>query len=95
MILGVIMLAGVSLTARLAGMEAHDRELMNCMLTYSLLVSLSITSWFNMVTTRYVSDMLYEESWIRSCLLFTEAVLLCLWQEPFFTEFFFGFQECP
>lgn len=61
MILGVIMLAGVSLTARLAGMEAHDRELMNCMLTYSLLVSLSITSWFNMVTTRYVSDMLYEE----------------------------------
>ena len=32
MILGVIMLAGVSLTARLAGMEAHDRELMNCML---------------------------------------------------------------
>ena len=42
MILGVIMLAGVSLTARLAGMEAHDRELMNCMLTYSLLVSLSI-----------------------------------------------------
>lgn len=61
MILGVIMLAGVSLTARLAGMSAHDRELMNCMLTYSLLVSLSVTSWFNMVTTRYVSDMLYEE----------------------------------
>lgn len=61
MILGVIMLAGVSLTARLAGMPAHDRELMNCMLTYSLLVSLSVTSWFNMITTRYTSDMLYEE----------------------------------
>lgn len=61
MILGVIMLTGVSLTARLAGMSAHDRELMNCMLTYSLLVSLSVTSWFNMVTTRYISDMLYEE----------------------------------
>lgn len=61
MLLGVIMLAGISLTARLAGMGAHERELMNCMLTYSLLVSLSITSWFNMVTTRYVSDALYEE----------------------------------
>lgn len=61
MILGVIMLAGMSLVARIAGMSAHDRELMNCMLTYSLLVSLTITSWFNMVTTRYVSDMLYEE----------------------------------
>lgn len=61
MILGVIMLAGMSLVARIAGMSAHDRELMNCMLTYSLLVSLTVTSWFNMVTTRYVSDMLYEE----------------------------------
>ena len=30
------------------------------MLTYSLLVSLFVTSWFNMVVTRYVSDMLYE-----------------------------------
>ena len=61
MILGVIMLAGMSMVARLAGMSTHDRELMNCMLTYSLLVSLTVTSWFNMVTTRYVSDMLYEE----------------------------------
>ncbi len=65
MILGVILLAGMSLVARLAGMPAHDRELMNCMLTYSLLVSLSVTSWFNMVTTRYVSDMLYEEKMER------------------------------
>ncbi len=61
MILGVILLAGMSLVSRLAGMDSHDRELMNCMLTYSLLVSLTVTSWFNMVTTRYVSDMLYEE----------------------------------
>ncbi len=61
MILGVILLTGVSLIARLAGMPAHDRELLNCMLTYSLLVSLSVTSWFNMATTRYISDMLYEE----------------------------------
>ncbi len=61
MILGVILLVGMALVAMLAGMSQHDRELMNCMLTYSLLVSLSVTSWFNMVTTRYVSDMLYEE----------------------------------
>lgn len=61
MILGVFMLAGVSLTARLAGMPAHDRELLNCMLTYSLLVSLTVTSWFNLAVTRYISDMLYEE----------------------------------
>lgn len=61
MILGVILLTGMAFAARIGGMGQHDRELMNCMLTYSLLASLTVTSWFNMVTTRYVSDMLYEE----------------------------------
>ena len=61
MILGVILLTGMALIARLAGVSSHDRELMNCMLTYSLLWSLTVTSWFNMVVTRYTSDMLYEE----------------------------------
>ena len=53
MILGVTLLAGMSLAARLAGMDAHDRELLNCMITYCLLASLTVT--------RYISDMLYEE----------------------------------
>lgn len=61
MILGVVLLVGVSFAARIGGMKGHDRELLNCMLTYSLLVSLSITSWFNMGVTRFVSDMLYED----------------------------------
>lgn len=61
MILGVILLSGVSLLSQIGGMPKHDRELLNCMLTYSLLASLTVTSWFNMVNTRYISDMLYEE----------------------------------
>ena len=61
MLLGIALLGGVSFAARLGGMRSHDRELLNCMLTYSLLVSLSITSWFNMGVTRFVSDMFYEE----------------------------------
>ena len=61
MLLGVVLLVGVSFVARIGGMGSHDRELLNCMLTYSLLVSLTVTSWFNMGVTRYVSDMLYEE----------------------------------
>lgn len=61
MLLGVALLGGVSFAARLGGMPSHDRELLNCMLTYSLLASLSITSWFNMGVTRFVSDMFYEE----------------------------------
>ena len=65
MILGVVLLAGMALVARIAGMDQHDRELMNCMLTYTLLVSLTVTSWFNMIVTRYTSDMLYEEKLSR------------------------------
>lgn len=61
MLLGVVLLVGMGLAARLAGLDSHERELLNCMITYGLLVSLTVTSWFNMVTTRYVSDMLYEE----------------------------------
>ncbi|MCD8074559.1 MAG: exopolysaccharide Pel transporter PelG [Lachnospiraceae bacterium] len=65
MLLGVVLLVGMALIATLGGMGRHDRELMNCMLTYSLLVSLTFTSWFNMVVTRYISDMLYEEKMER------------------------------
>lgn len=61
MLLGVALLVGISFIAQIGGVAAHDRELLNCMLTYSLLVSLFVTSWFNMVVTRYVSDMLYED----------------------------------
>lgn len=61
MLLGVGLLLGISAAARIGGMGSHDRQLLNCMLTYSLLVSLCVTSWFNMAVTRYVSDMIYEE----------------------------------
>jgi len=61
MILGVILLWGMSMVARLGGLDGHDRELLNALLTYSLLASLAATSWLNMVVTRYVSDMLYME----------------------------------
>ena len=61
MILGVILLVSVAFLSQLAGMSRHDRELLNCMLTYCLLASLTTTSIFNMTATRFVSDMLYEE----------------------------------
>lgn len=61
MILGVILLLGISFLASLGGLSEHNRELLNCMITYSLLASLTVTSVFNMLVTRYVADMLYEE----------------------------------
>ena len=65
MILGVILLVTIAFLSQLAGMARHDRELLNCMLTYCLLASLTTTSLFNMPVTRYVSDMLYEERTAR------------------------------
>ena len=60
MVMGVLLLLGISFVSEVAGMPQAQREIMNCMLTYSLLVSLFVTSFFNMVLTRYISDMLYE-----------------------------------
>ncbi|MGN0779690.1 MAG: exopolysaccharide Pel transporter PelG [Aristaeellaceae bacterium] len=80
MLLGVLLLVGVAFVARIGGMNAHDRELLNCMLTYSLLASLTITSWFNMGVTRFVSDMLYEgrEDKIMPAFFGSTAIMLVL-----------------
>ena len=40
MILGVVLLVGISLVSQMGGMSDHDRDLLNCMLTYSLLIAL-------------------------------------------------------
>jgi uncharacterized membrane protein len=61
MILYVIMLLGITLVSLLAGMNRPDREVMNCMITYSLLVSLFSSNCYNMVVTRFVADRLYEK----------------------------------
>ena len=60
MVMGVCLLLGISFVSQVAGMPQNEREIMNCMLTYSLLVSLFVSSFFNMILTRYISDMLYE-----------------------------------
>ena len=60
MILGVVLLVGISLVSQMGGMSDHDRDLLNCMLTYSLLIALMITTFFNMIVTRFASDMIYE-----------------------------------
>ena len=60
MVMGVCLLLGISFVSQIAGMPQGEREIMNCMLTYSLLVSLFVSSFMNMILTRYISDMLYE-----------------------------------
>lgn len=61
MLLGVLLLLGIMVLAQWAGLSGHDQELLVCMITYALLASLLVTSFFSMVATRYLADMLYEE----------------------------------
>ena len=61
MILGVVMLLGIRILAGFGGAGEHDKELLNCMITYTLLCSLILTNLFSLVTTRYTADQLYME----------------------------------
>lgn len=62
MILGMVLLLGIHVVAQLSGLAEHELQLLNSMITYSLITSLLVTNVLSMVTTRYVSDMLYEEN---------------------------------
>lgn len=62
MILGVTLLVGVSRLSKIAGLTDFQRDLLNSMLTYTLLLALLVTTIFNMVVTRFVSDMIYQGS---------------------------------
>jgi len=61
MLLGVLLLLGLMFLCSLAGIDQHTREVLICMITYTLLASLTATSFFSMVITRYTADMLYED----------------------------------
>lgn len=61
MLLGVLLLLGIMFLADYFGLSGLSRELLVCMITYVLLASLTLTSFFNMVSTRFIADMIYEE----------------------------------
>ena len=71
MLLGVILLLGIMALCTMFNTAKTDRELLICMITYTLLASVTVTSFFSMVVTRYVADMLFEEK--------NQAVLPCFW----------------
>ncbi len=71
MLLGVILLLGIMLLCNIFDTSTFNRELLICMITYTLLASVTVTSFFSMVVTRYTADMLFEEK--------NRAVLPCFW----------------
>ncbi|MCR5772290.1 MAG: exopolysaccharide Pel transporter PelG [Butyrivibrio sp.] len=62
MLLGIFYLMGIGIIGSHFGLGQENRELLTSMITYNLLISLMVTSVFGMVVTRYISDMLYQES---------------------------------
>ena len=71
MLLGFLLLLGITVLCGFANTDTHSREMLVCMITYTLLASVLTTSFFSMVVTRYVADMLFEEK--------NEAVLPAFW----------------
>lgn len=62
MLLGVLLLLGIMALCHIFEVSIHMRELLISMITYTLLASVVVSSFFSMVVTRYVSDMLFEDN---------------------------------
>lgn len=71
MLLGILLLLGIMAVCHFFDVPTSVSELLICMITYTLLASVTISSFFSMVVTRYVADMLFEEN--------NEAVLPAFW----------------
>lgn len=65
MLLGIVLLLGTRLIARLGGATPHQQDLVMVLITYSLLFSLLLSSLFLFVLARFVADMLYTHSYER------------------------------
>ena len=59
MLLGIVLLLGVMFLCDRTGASKQSRELLVCMITYTLLASLTVTSFLSMVVTRFTSEKKY------------------------------------
>lgn len=71
MLLGILLLIGITGLCMLRGVDLHTRELLISMITYTMLSSTLITSFFSQIVTRFIADMLFSED--------NEAVLPAFW----------------
>lgn len=61
MLLGVLLQVGILMLCVTWGVERANQDLLVCMVTYTLLASLVLTSFFSMPVTRFLADMLFAE----------------------------------
>lgn len=61
MLLGILLLLGITGLCTLAGVELETKELLICMITYTMFASISVSSLFSVVITRCVADLLFGD----------------------------------
>ena len=61
MLLGILLLLGITGLCMAAGTSREMRELLISMITHTLLVSTTISAFFSSVVTRFIADMLFAE----------------------------------
>ncbi len=71
MLLGIVLLLELCLCAISQVGRDTTENFWYCMITYTFLASLTVTSFLSMVVTRFIADQLYEENY--------EAVLPSFW----------------
>ena len=80
MLLGVLLLAGIGLVCDYAGVPRMEKELLNCMVTYTLLFSLMVNSIFSLPVTRYIADRIFEgrDSYVLPAFMGSNFLLLII-----------------
>jgi uncharacterized membrane protein len=86
MLLGISLLFGVILLAGFFNTPQQDRELLGAMMVYAIIASLTVTSFFGMITTRYTADMMY----CGNCEAITPSIYGSLGIMLFFGGLLFG-----
>lgn len=77
MLLGVLLQVGILVLCGLWGVGRANQDLLVCMVTYTLLASLLLTSFFSMPVTRFLADMLLPSARMRFCLRFGAPTPSC------------------
>ncbi|MDD3393952.1 MAG: exopolysaccharide Pel transporter PelG [Anaerotignum sp.] len=80
MLLGILLLLGIKLLSIYGGASVHHSELLNCMITYTLVASLLISNLLSMVSTRFLADALYEDkdNLVMPCYYGSISIMLVL-----------------
>lgn len=86
MLLGVLLQFGVLIVSSWWQVGRPDRDLLVCMITYTLLASLVLTSFLSMPVTRFLADMLFDHDekmilpsfWGSTGIMLMQGAL-CLW----------------